>query len=93
MAGTHNCQLSAHVPALPTASGAPACWQVLTIVSFKPTYQHCLQHQGPQPVGRYCQLSAHLPALPTASGTSAYWHLFVIARLPALPTASGKSAY
>jgi hypothetical protein len=49
LAGTHNCQLSAHLPALLTAAGTPACWQDLTIVSYQPTYQHCLKIVSYQP--------------------------------------------
>ncbi len=98
LAGTHNCQLSAHLQALPTASGTPVCWQVLTIVSYQPTYQNCLQHQGPQPVGRYSQLSAISPLTSIAysirsSSLFAGTHNFQLsAHLPTLPTASEAPA-
>ncbi len=90
------CQLSAHLPALPTASGTQACWQVLIIVSYQPTYQHCLQHQEPQPVGRYCQLSAHLTSIAYSirnpSLLEATHNCQLSAHVPALPTAWGTPA-
>jgi hypothetical protein len=65
------------------------------IVSYQPIYQHCLQHQGPQLVGRYSQLSAISPLISIAysirdpsllAGTHSCQ---LSAHLPALPTASG----
>jgi hypothetical protein len=92
LAGTQNCQLSAHLPALPTASGTSAYWQVLTIVSYQPTDQHCLQHQEPQPVGRYSQLSAISPlskiaySIRNSSLLAGTHNCQLSAHLPALPT-------